>query len=409
MDRRRFSGLTAVAAAIVSLGLFSSGAYAQAKTEFKIGALSPVTGAGAPYGAGMQKAAEVAVAQINAAGGAHGAMFKMSAEDSQTSPQAAVLGAKKLLEVEKVRAIVACWSSGEALAVIPLTNEANIPLFHGAGAPALSDAPVNAKKLGFRMQATNGRFGQAFAKIAEKEKFSKPATMAFNNASGIGNTEGFRSAWEKAGGKVVASVVYEPNRPSYRSELQSILRAKPDVVVTGSYLGDTTIILREWYQSGQPAKWIIPGWAANDDLIKALGNEVTEGIISVESVSNESSPTYTSFLAAMAKAGVPDAKSNVYASMSYDEVILLGLAVQALGPDASGPDLAKKVHEIGNAGGEKVTSFEQGKKLIEAGKRVTYEGASSALNFDASNDVTPDFAASFIEAGKLVRKYIVKI
>ncbi len=236
-----------------------------------------------------------------------------------------------------------------------------------------------------------------------------PATMAFNNASGIGNTEGFRKSWTASGGSVVANVVYEPNRPSYRSELQEVLRSKPDVIVTGSYLADTTIILREWYQSGQPARWIIPGWAANGDLIKALGPDVTEGIISVESICAENSPAYKSFADRFAKETKMAAQDNVYAAMTYDEVIVLALAVQAVGPNAAADVLAKKVHELGTAGGTVVSSFAEGKKLLVAGKRVTYSGASSALNFDEFNDVTPDFAASFVEKGKLVRKYVVKL
>jgi len=83
--------------------------------------------------------------------------------------------------------------------------------------------------------------------------------------------------------------------------------------------------------------------------------------------------------------------------------------VQALGPTASGPDLAKKVREIGNAGGTPVYTFAEGKKKLEAGERVSYIGASSALNFDEFNDVTPDFGAWKVEKGQLVRKYIVKL
>jgi branched-chain amino acid transport system substrate-binding protein len=404
MNRRHFVAASVVAALA---GGLSVPAAAQTP-DFLVGALSPVTGAGAPYGPGMVKAIQLAVEEINAAGGAQGARFKVVVEDSQTAPQAAVQGAKKMIEVDKVRAILGCWSSGESLAVIPLTNEANIPLMHASGAPALSGPPVNAKKLGFRFQATNGRFGQAFAKVAERQGYRNPATMAFNNASGVGNTEGFAQAWKAAGGKVAASVVYEPNRPSYRSELQSVLRAKPDVIVTGSYLADTTIILREWYQTGIDTHWIIPGWAANTDLIKALGPKVTEGIISVESVSNEGAPNYVHVRDALGKQGV-DVGGNVYAPMAYDQAIILALAVQALGPKAGGPELAAKVHELGNPGGEVVYNFADGKKLLEAGKRVTYVGASSALHFDEFNDVTPDFSASFVENGKLVRKYVVKL
>lgn len=403
---KTLKSLTLVAIGIATLG--AQLAQAQSAT-FPVGALTPTTGAGAAYGGGMAKAIEMAVAEINAAGGAKGAKLVVSAEDSQSAPQSAVLGAKKLLSVSNVRAILGIWSSGESLAVMPLTNEANVLLMHTSGAPALSGAPVNDKKLGFRFQATNNRFGRAFAQIAKKEGYSKPATMAFNNASGLGNTEGFAAAWKATQGKdVVASVVYEPNRPSYRSELQSVLRAKPDVIVTGSYLADTTIILREWYQSGEATKWIIPGWAANADLIKALGPEVTEGIISVETVSNEAAPSFKHYADGAQKAGI-NVQGNAYAAMAYDEAIILGLAVQALGPTASGPDLAKKVHEIGTAGGTQVFTFAEGKKALEGGKRISYIGASSALNFDEFNDVTPDFAAFFIEKGQLVRKYIVKL
>ena len=168
------------------------------------------------------------------------------------------------------------------------------------GAPAIST--LDTKDLVWRFQATNDRFGAAFAEICTKRGFKRPATMAFNNASGLGNVEGFTKAWEKRGGKVAAHVTYEPSRPSYRSELQKILAAKPDVIVMGSYLPDTTIILREWFQSGADTKWIIPGWAANPDLVKALGAEVCEGIISVDTVSNEKSASYAQFDAAFTKA-----------------------------------------------------------------------------------------------------------
>ncbi len=88
---------------------------------------------------------------------------------------------------------------------------------------------------GYRFQATNDRFGRAFAEIAVKEGYKRPATMAFNNASGIGNTQGFKKAWEAKGNQIVAEVVYEPNQPSYRAELQRVLAARPDVIVMGSF------------------------------------------------------------------------------------------------------------------------------------------------------------------------------
>ena len=394
-------------AGIAAVSALPDFAFAQAPATFRLGSLCPVTGAGGPYGSGMQKAIEIAVAEVNALGGAGGRKLELFSEDGQTKPDAAVLAAKKLIEVNKVQAILGTWSSGVTLAVMPLTDAAGVIQMNTSGAPAISTQDT--KDLVWRFQATNDRFGAAFAVIAEKRGWKKPATMAFNNASGIGNAEGFKKAWEKKGGKLVASVVYEPNRPSYRTELQQILAAKPDVIVTGSYVPDSTIILREWYQSGQDVKWILPGWAANPDLIKALGNEAVEGVISVDSVSNENAVSYKALDAAYMKAMGKPVSTNVYACMTYDMVVCLALAMEAAGPTATVAQVNAKIREVSNPEGTKVYSFADGKKLLQEKKKINYEGASSKLDFDQYGDVTPDFGVFVIEKGQLVRRDVVSI
>lgn len=393
-------------AAALAAGL-PAAVFAQAGSVFRVGALNPITGAGSPYGPGMQRAILMAVEEVNAAGGAGGRKIEAVSEDTQTKPEAAVLAAKKLIDVNKVQAILGTWASGVSLAVMPLTDEANLIQMNVSGAPAIST--LDKKDLVWRFQATNDRFGAAFAEIATKRGYKRPATMAFNNASGIGNTEGFRKAWEKRGGKVVASVVYEPGRPSYRSELQKVLAEKPDVIVTGSYLPDTTILLREWYQSGDKNAWIIPGWAANPDLIKALGAEVCEGIISVDSVSNESSGAFKRFDAAYMKALGVSALTNVYAPMAYDMVITLALAMEVAGPTATSAQISARIREVANPPGTPVATFAEGKALLARGQKINYEGASSKLDFDSFGDVTPDFGVSVIEKGQLVRRDVVVI
>lgn len=381
--------------------------FAQTGDTFRIGSLCPVTGGGSPYGSGMQKAIELAVAEVNAAGGAGGRKLAVFAEDGQTKPEAAVLAAKKLIEVNKVQAILGTWSSGVTLAVMPLTDAATVIQMNTSGAPAISTQDT--KDLVWRFQATNDAIGAAFAAAAEKRGFKNPATMAFNNASGIGNTEGFKKAWTKKGGKIAASVVYEPNRPSYRTELQQVLAQKPDVVVMGSYLPDSTIILREWYQSGQDVKWILPGWAANPELVKALGNEVVEGVISVDTVSNENSASYKNLDVQYRKAMGKPISSNVYAAMTYDMAICLGLAMEAAGPNATTMQVNSKLREVSNPPGTMVYSFAEGKKLLAQKQKINYQGASSRLDFDQYGDVSPDFGVFVIEKGQLVRREVITV
>lgn len=403
-NRRQFIGTLGAASALIAA---PSVLRAQSQGVFRIGALCPVTGAGAPYGSGMQKMIIAAAEIVNAAGGAAGRKIEVVSEDTQTSPQAGVLAAKKLIDVNKVQAILGTWSSGVSLAVLPLTNDANIILMNTSGAPALSVPPANAKGLSYRFQATNDRFGRAFAEICIKEGFKRPATMAFNNASGIGNTEGFRKAWEAKGNKVVESVVYEPNQASYRSELQKVLAANPDVIVTGSYLSDTTIIMREWFQSGQPVKWIIPGWAANPDLVKATGPEVVEGVISVDSISNETAPSFKAYADVYQKVTGQSGQSNIFSAMTWDMVHALALAIEAAGSTETAA-INAKIREVSNPEGTKVYSYAEGKEALKKGK-INFEGASSVLDFDQYGDVSPSFGVFFIEGGKLNRRYVVNI
>ena len=381
--RKMFS----LAAAGVALSSVPSLVLSQTASTFRIGALNPITGAGAPYGSGMQKAIQLAVEEVNAAGGAAGRKLEAFYEDDQTQPQAGVLAAKKLIEVNKVEALIGTWASGVTLAVMPLTDEANLIQMNVSGAPAIST--LDKKDLVWRFQATNDRFGAAFAEIAKKR--------------------GFKRIWEAGGGKVVSEVVYEPNRPSYRSELQKVLAEKPDVIVMGSYLPDTTIILREWYQSGDKVAWIIPGWAANPELIKAVGPEITQGIISVDTVSNDGAPSNKQFAERFQKAAGSAASANIYAAMCYDMVISLALAIELAGAKATPQQISNRIRDVSNPPGTAVASFAQGKQLIGAKQKINYEGASSKLDFDASGDAKPDFGVYVIEAGQLVRRDTISI
>ncbi len=108
IDRRT---ILQAGASALGLGLMPQGAFAQAEA-FRIGALNPVTGAGSPYGSGMAAMILAAVEEVNAAGGAGGRQLQVFADDTQTNPQSAVLAAKKLIEVNKVNAILGTWSSG---------------------------------------------------------------------------------------------------------------------------------------------------------------------------------------------------------------------------------------------------------------------------------------------------------
>jgi branched-chain amino acid transport system substrate-binding protein len=406
IDRRNLVKAIGAIGAGIALGTTSRLSLAQGSEPIRIGALNPVTGAGSPYGTGMQKMIRAAAEAVNAAGGVAGRQIAVFAEDSQTNPQAAVLAAKKLIEVNRVKAIIGTWSSGVTLAVLPLCREAGIPILHVSGAPALSDLNVTGG-WGYRFHTPNGRTGRCYAEMCKREGFKRVATMAFNNASGLGLTEGFATAWREMGNELVEKVVYEPDQPSYRSELMKVLAAQPDAIVTGSYYADTTIIMREWVQMGQTTRWVIPGHASTPEFIKAVGPQVAEGVLTADLVVAKDSLAYAPFDEAYQREMGQPGESNIYAAMTWDMTIALALAIEAAASDDMAA-VSGNMRKVANAPGTKVHNFAEGKEKLAAGA-IDYDGASSILDFDGNGDITPDFGVYRIEAGALVKKYTVRV
>src|SRR5262249_8631531 len=245
-----------------------------------------------------------------------------------------------------------------------------------------------------------------YAEMCKKEGFKRVATMAFNNASGLGLTEGFAAAWKEMGHDIVEKVVYEPNQTSYRSELMKVLAAQPDAIVTGSYYADSSIIVRKWFQTGQKTRWVIPGHATTPEFIKAVG-PAAEGILTADLVVAKDSPAYAPFDEAYRKAMGQPGESNIYAAMSWDMLIVLALAIEATG-SSDMIAVNKNFRAVANPPGDKVYNFADGKAKLKNGK-IDYDGASSVLDFDANGDVTPDFGVYQIEKGVLVRKYDLRV
>jgi branched-chain amino acid transport system substrate-binding protein len=380
---------------VALLGAHISRAFAQETGPLRIGALNPVTGAGSLYGGGMQKAIILAANQVNAAGGITGRKVEVFAEDTETSPPAAVLAAKKLIDVNKVHAILGTWSSGDAAAIMPLTDAAGIPHLTNAGATNV----VSTKGLMFRFSALSGRIGEALGGLVAQRGFTAVATMAINNPSGLDIVSGFKTAWTKLGRHPTADVVYQPNQPSYRSEVQQILASDPAAIVLGGYLPDFTVILREARQAGSDVKFFVPAWTINQKMLESLGPDATQGIFTYDYVAALDSDAFKSFAPKFKEATGSDPADNYFACCAYDMMVVTALAAAVAGPNGS---LASNMRTVANPPGTNVYDVVQGLDLLRQGKKVNYEGASGPIDFDADGNVRPLFKLSEVKDGKVV-------
>src|SRR3954469_11006772 len=126
------SGVAAVAAPSVL----------RAQTDpIRIATLTPLTGAGGPYGPVMAKVAAAVVEEVNAAGGVLGRKVQLVSEDDQTNPDAGVRAARKLIDVDKVSAIMGTWASAVTTAVAPLCWESKTFLATVSGADSITLLP----------------------------------------------------------------------------------------------------------------------------------------------------------------------------------------------------------------------------------------------------------------------------
>jgi len=401
LNRRQF---LVTGSAVLAATLFRYRPVSAAE-PFRIGALNPITGAGSPYGSGIQQTILFAAQEVNDAGGAAGRMLEVFPEDSQTSPEAAVLAAKKLIEVNKVDAIFGTWSSSVTLAVMPLTDAANVVLMNHSGAVEIST--LDKKDLVYRFSAPGARIGAGISEILEREDVTRVATMAFNNASGRDLVTGFKKSWSDKGHQLVADVVYEPKRPSYRSELQHVLMANPEIIVLGSYLPDTTIIVREARQMGSDVRFVGPGWAVTPKIAESLGNTAADGLMAIDYISALDSRAYTHFSKRYEQETGGAVGENFYASCAYDMVQCTALAIEAAGPGADNNGIVGKLRDVSNPPGKAVASFAEGKDLLATGEQINYEGASGPLDFDQYGDVMPLFKLSELRDGKLQFNYML--
>lgn len=400
IDRRQFAGMAAAMAASVALPRFAG-----ASEVYRLGALNSITGAGGAYGPGMLEAIQIAVAEVNEAGGPAGRQIQLFAEDDQTKPDAAVLAIKKLVEINRVEAVVGIWPSSVQLATLPITNAAGVLSFNVCGAPELET--VDDKDLVFQFYASNKVIGAVFAEVAKARGFKNPAVLAYNNATMVAQAENFRSTWEAGGGNVAEFIVYEPNQTSYRTELDRALAKNPDILVLSSYTPDVTIILKEWYQSGYDCKLISPGWSITQAVADALGPEVSAQATTISNVPASSGEAYKKFHEAfVARTGK---EPEMFAAAAYDMVIVLSLAIEMAGANANSQEVSTKIRPVTNAPGTKVSTFVEGRDAIKRGEEIDYEGASSSLEFGEAGQTTPNFGVFGFEDNKLALQEVMTL
>jgi len=399
MTRRELLKASATAGLVIGVPAILS---AQSKEPIAIGALSPLTGAGGSYGPDMQRAVVAVVERINKAGGIGGRPIQLFTEDDQTSAEAGVRAARKLIDVNKVVAIVAGWASAVTLAVKPLCIEAKVFHISVSGADAVTQG--DHKGYVARTQPNTQLQGTMYAKfVASRKEWKRVAYLALQTPYARSFGDAFSAVVKSAGVTITDDLVYEDKKPSYRSEVTRVLATNPDLIMLEGYTPDSIVMAKDIYKAGYKGAILAPSFAINTKFIEGVGAEVADGIWNMDRAPLFDSPAYKEMLAA-----VPTGDQGPYAPQAWDQMTLVALALAAGRGEGSGTVIKDNLRTVSNAPGTVVYSFADGAKLLREGKKINYEGASGSCDFDPIGDIlSAPFIVQQVRKGKNERVTIV--
>src|ERR1700753_1456667 len=189
-----------------------------ANEPIRIGYLPALTGPSSSTGIGINRGFELAVKEINDAGGIGGRQIELVVRDTQSDPTKAVNGAAELAHGVKVSVVFGPLNSGESLAVVPLLARANVPQIH----PCWVDSLPAPKKypMCFRNASTNQQIGGAANRyVLEVLKKKKVAVISDTTGYGTASVNAYVPMLKERGAEVVYQGNVDAANPDLKPEL----------------------------------------------------------------------------------------------------------------------------------------------------------------------------------------------
>jgi ABC-type branched-subunit amino acid transport system substrate-binding protein len=357
----------------------------------KIGALAPLSGAIAPYGPPIINGAKLAVEQINAAGGVLGEKLDLVVRDTASVPDVGRDAARKLVEIDRVPAIIGAFSSGVTLAVSSVTIPAEVVLVSPVSVSAAISA-LNDDDYVFCTIVSNDVQGRVLARLARLLNYDTVSVVYIDNAYGKDLADGFVQSYARYGGTVDAAVPYEQDRPSYRSEIEKAIADNPEALLLISYAIDGRKQIVEAIEAGYQGKFLFSSSMTGKEVAPGPGCISADEPGPIEGAFG-TAPAGTGFRVEQfeadftARFGAVNVPPFYY--QAYDAAMLVALAIERAGK-ATGEAIRDNLRAVANPPGEKVYYGEWAKavSLLKAGKEINYEGVSGSVDFNSKGGVT---------------------
>jgi branched-chain amino acid transport system substrate-binding protein len=345
------------AALAAGLALTAGAAGAQdaglTKEQILIGGYGPITGPAAYIGLGARDGTELAIKEINDAGGIHGRKLKLIFEDDGFSPSKALASVKKLVEQDKVFMMLGLSGSNPTVGTVEYSREAKVPSYAVLASAPQYTHPFN--RYLFRGGATESlRYGEINAEfLVEFLQTKKIAILSGvdENAKNEGdNTEKMLEKWY--GVKVLKRAEFKVGDKDFTPQLLQIKQTDPEIVMCLCQVPEASIMIRQTRELGMKQP-IFGGPASIDNGVIASAGLNAEGYTGgwlTATFLDSANPDMVKFREAWAKLhpNAPKGRPNLFDVLGYTEMYVVAEAMKRAGADLTREKLVDALETIEN-------------------------------------------------------------
>jgi branched-chain amino acid transport system substrate-binding protein len=335
--RQTFAALCGAVLAVASPG---AGAQAPGVTNdtVLIGSYGPVTGPAAFIGLGGRDGAELAISEINAAGGVHGRKLKLLFEDDGFSPAKALSSVKKLVEQDKVFMILGLSGSNPTVGTLDYLREAKVPTYVAIASAPQVTRPFS--KYLFRGASTeSARYGEVYAEfLTQHLKVKRIGILSGADENAKNESDNVEKMLEKwYGVKVESRAEFKVGDKDFTPQILKMKQANPDIILAIGQTPEVSIIIKQIRDLGlkQP---IFGGAAAVDNSIILNAGQAAEGYMGgwlTPLYLDSTHPDMVKYSTAYNKMypNAPKGRPNLYDIMGYTEVYVIAEGMRRAGKD----------------------------------------------------------------------------
>lgn len=300
---------------------------ASAQDRIKVGEFASLTGGNASFGQSSHKGTQLAIDDINAAGGVLGKPLQLITEDDQSLAGQPATIVQKLIAQDKVVAVLGEVASSKSLEAAPICQENHIPMI----SPASTNPKVT--EIGdyiFRVCFIDPFQGTVMAKFALAQGWKKIAVLTdVKQDYSVGLADFFTRYLRDHGGEIVKEQKYSSGDKDFRAQLTSLKAAEPDAIFVPGYYAEVALIGRQARLLGLKAPLLGgDGWVG-DSLLKVAGHALDGSFFSCHFSADDQNPVVQAFVKKFHdKYGEPP---DDMAALGYDSAMILAEAIKRAG------------------------------------------------------------------------------